>query len=568
MVSSPGGNNGIQGKYRLLAELGQGGTSNVYLAVARGPRGFNKLVVLKLLKDELAGEPEFRNMFLNEARLAARLNHPNVVQTNEVFEEDGRPIIVMEYLEGATLSRVVSRSRQRTQPMPLAMHLRIICEALSGLHYAHELRDYDGTPLGVVHRDMTPQNIFVSFDGKISLLDFGIAKLSGSLAETQAGVVKGKLRYMPPEQVLGEPVDRRTDIFAVGVVLWEAIARERMWKGLADATILHNIVNGQIPSPRTARADIPEALELICMKALAAAKENRYATAAELQLDLEEWLAGHTVSTRTIGHFVSALFGDTRAKTREVIESQLAHLTPEPLYPGTLYGPSGFRIPSLTQSGFPNTGSSSQPELEPLRGLARRRWLVISGLILLFVAVGLFLGRSTWDRPTAENAPPREESLPTPSAVPPVPVRSREPEPAAAAPARVSIRVAASPPKAKLYLDEQPLPVNPYSISVPAGSTPHAIRAEMVGYTIDQKLVTFDKDLDVSLKLYPLKASGRAQAAGRASGSLPTSAAPAVVPKGSASEPAAKSEPNCNPPYSIDENGIRRLRAECLNSAK
>src|SRR6266542_6000243 len=125
-----------EGKYRVLVELGQGGTANVYLAVARGPGGFNKLVVLKALKRDLSNDPEFRNMFLNEARLAARLNHPNVVQTNEVFEEDGRPIIVMEYLEGATLSRIVSRSRQRGQPMPLAMHLRIICEALSGLHYA------------------------------------------------------------------------------------------------------------------------------------------------------------------------------------------------------------------------------------------------------------------------------------------------------------------------------------------------------------------------------------------------------------------------------------------------
>src|SRR6266542_3538285 len=135
-VRGLGGEPAQEGKYRVLVELGQGGTAIVYLAVARGPSGFNKLVVLKALKKNLASDPEFRNMFLNEARLAARLNHPNIVQTNEVFEEDGRPIIVMEYLEGATLSRIVSRSRQRGQPMPLAMHLRIICEALSGLHYA------------------------------------------------------------------------------------------------------------------------------------------------------------------------------------------------------------------------------------------------------------------------------------------------------------------------------------------------------------------------------------------------------------------------------------------------
>src|SRR5713101_3910008 len=138
MFSLPSAECGMHGKYRILAELGQGGTANVYLAVARGPSGFNKLVVLKFLKAELAVESEFRRMFLNEARLAARLNHPNVVQTNEVFEEGGRPIIVMEYLEGAPLSRILNRARERGQPIPLTMHLRIISETLNGLHYSHE----------------------------------------------------------------------------------------------------------------------------------------------------------------------------------------------------------------------------------------------------------------------------------------------------------------------------------------------------------------------------------------------------------------------------------------------
>src|SRR5262249_12031014 len=158
---------------------------------------------------------------------------------------------------------------------PLAMHLRIICDALSGLHYSHELGDYDGTPLGVVHRDMTPQNVFVSFDGKVTLLDFGIAKLTGAIVETQTGVLEGKLRYMPTEQIMGETVDRRTDLFAVGVMLWEAVTHEKMWRGMADATVMHNIVNGNIPSPRSVRPDLPERLEQICMKALATDAKDR-----------------------------------------------------------------------------------------------------------------------------------------------------------------------------------------------------------------------------------------------------------------------------------------------------
>src|SRR5260370_13209991 len=391
MFAFPAEESGTYGKYRVLAELGQGGTANVYLAVARGPSGFNKLVVLKFLKAELAVESEFRRMFLNEARLAARLNHPNVVQTNEVFEEGGRRIIVMEYLEGAAFSRRVTRAREQGQPVPMQMHLRIICEALSGLHYSHELLDYDGTPLGVVHRDMTPQNVFVSFDGKITLLDFGIAKLTGAIAETQTGVLKGKLRYMPPEQILGEIVDRRTDIFAVGVMVWAAVTREKMWRGLSDATVMHNIVNGAIPSPRTVRADVPERLEQICMKALAANPNQRYATAFEIQAELEDWLSGHTVSTRSIGQFVNSVFGDVRAKTRELIDKQLAHLETQASYPNTIDDGTG-RVPNLTQAAHSQT---SRPDARTTgRQRTRRRrgragWLVF----ILLRAVAPLLGR-------------------------------------------------------------------------------------------------------------------------------------------------------------------------------
>src|SRR5258706_9476544 len=224
----------------------------------------------------------------------------------------------MEYLEGVPLSLLVPRARDRGVPLSLQMHLRIICEALTGLHYCHELKDYNGTPLGVVHRDMTPQNIFISFDGRICLLDFGIAKLSGSVAETQTGVIKGKLRYMPPEQLLCEPVDRRTDLFAVGVMLWEAAAGSKMWSGKPDAIIMNSVINGIVPSLRETKPDVPDQLERICMKALASKPENRYATAAELQTELEDFLAGQSISNRTIGQFANTLFTEARAKRHEI----------------------------------------------------------------------------------------------------------------------------------------------------------------------------------------------------------------------------------------------------------
>jgi serine/threonine-protein kinase len=552
MSSFPAEEHGTHGKYRVIAELGQGGTANVYLAVARGPSGFNKLVVLKFLKQELAVESEFRRMFLNEARLAARLNHPNVVQTNEVFEEDGRPIIVMEYLEGAALSRVVGRAREQGQPIPMAMHLRIICDALSGLHYSHELRDYDGTPLGVVHRDMTPQNVFVSFDGKVTLLDFGIAKLTGAIAETQTGVLKGKLRYMPPEQIMGEPVDRRTDIFAVGVMLWEAVTREKMWRGMSDATVMHNIVNGSIPSPRSLRPDVPQRLEQICMKALASNPNDRYATAAELQLDVEEWLSGNTVTNRTIGQFVSAVFGDVRARTRDLIERQIAQLQKQDANPSPT--DEAGRLPNLTQQAYSQTAARSDRPMAPRRS----RWRAVPW-VLLFVALGAvgFFVKSGWRRASIASVVP---------AVPP-PVETHaapasEPAPPATEPkARVELRISASPEIAKLYLDDHPLASNPFTAIVPIDHEPHAIRAEAPGYATEKMVLSFDKDVDVALRLGWAK-PGHRVAHEPFSGAAAGPRAPKPAPSASAAPPP----PSCDPPYFIDENGIRRLRPECLSA--
>jgi len=210
----------VLGKYRLIAELGHGGMAEVFLAVAQGPAGFNKLTVIKQIRPQLADDPEFLSMFLDEARLAARLNHPQIVQTNEVGHEANRYFIAMEYLEGQPLNRVVNRvGRER---FPLAMHIGLLADTLAGLHYAHDLTDYDGTPLEVVHRDVTPHNIFITYEGQVKVVDFGIAKAMNSSSETKTGVLKGKVAYMAPEQARGEKVDRRADVFSVGVMLWEA----------------------------------------------------------------------------------------------------------------------------------------------------------------------------------------------------------------------------------------------------------------------------------------------------------------------------------------------------------
>src|SRR4051794_19400998 len=255
--------------------------AEVYLAVVRGPAGFNKLVVIKQIRPQLADDPEFLGMFLDEARLAARLSHPNVVQTNEVGQEGNRYFIAMEYLEGQALNRLAYRL-QKGDGFSLSMHVKVLIDALGGLHHAHELVDYNGSPLGVVHRDVTPHNVFVTYDGHVKVVDFGIAKALNSSVETRTGVLKGKISYMAPEQAQGERVDRRADIFSVGVMLWEAATGKRLWKGVPDIPILQRLLSGEIPKPRTVRPEVPERLEAIIMKALAHRREDRYANAVDL----------------------------------------------------------------------------------------------------------------------------------------------------------------------------------------------------------------------------------------------------------------------------------------------
>ena len=281
---------GAMGKYQLIAELGHGGMAQVFLARASGPAGFNKLVVIKQIRPQFAEDPDFLSMFLDEARLAARLNHPNVVQTNEVGADDGRYFISMEYLEGQPLNRVLSRLGPKSEgdKLTLQMQLLVLVDTLAGLHHAHELLDFDGTPLAVVHRDMSPHNIFVTYAGQVKIVDFGIAKALSSSSETRTGVLKGKIGYMAPEQAMGEKVDRRADIFSCGMILWEMLTGRRMFKGVPDVAALQRIVSGDLPTVRSVVPDVPERLEQICAKALAQNRDVRYATAADMAADLED----------------------------------------------------------------------------------------------------------------------------------------------------------------------------------------------------------------------------------------------------------------------------------------
>jgi len=266
--------NEVPGNFHFIAEIGHGGMSEVFLTIAQGGmEGFQKLVVVKLLRADLAEDEEFRRMFLDEARLSARLNHPNVVQTNAVGEDQGRYYIAMEYLEGQTFERA-RRTRGASVALTRNLQLQMLVDVLSGLHYAHELRDYDNSPMGIVHRDVTPSNVFLTYDGQVKLLDFGIARIRDSMNQTRVGVLKGKARYMAPEQIIGTPLDRRADIYSVGVMLWEVLSGKQIWRGRSEAETLRGVASGEFPA---LPPDAPEELQQICRTAMAYQPQRRYA---------------------------------------------------------------------------------------------------------------------------------------------------------------------------------------------------------------------------------------------------------------------------------------------------
>jgi serine/threonine-protein kinase len=353
------------GRYRLIAGLGHGGMAAVHLAVMQGPLGFNKLVVVKEILPRFADDQDILGMFLDEARLAARLSHPNVVQTNEVGVEGKHHFLAMEYLDGQPLSRVLPRLA-RHGGLPLVMHLQLIADLLGGLHYAHELQDYDGTHLGVVHCDVSPQNTFITYDGAVKVLDFGVAKARTALTQTPVGVIKGKLAYMSPEQVRGDELDRRADVFAAGVMLWEAATGTRPWRGASDFTIATSLLAGHFPAPSASNAGVSVELEAIILKALSFSPRDRHATAAELQAAIEAHVQtlGGRLPPSELGKLVSSRFAPERAVITAVIEEQLDLCK-------ILSSDAALPIPSLASS--PAEGDTPRDHRRRL-GETRRRW--------------------------------------------------------------------------------------------------------------------------------------------------------------------------------------------------
>jgi serine/threonine protein kinase len=307
------------GKYLLVGEIAVGGMAEVFLAVHKGLEGFIKVVVIKRVLPHLMNNADFVRMFVDEARLEARLEHPNIVRTYEFGEVKGQYYTAMEYLAGEDLCKTLNSLSLSKQLMPLHIAGGITSQLCAGLHFAHQFTDTDGQSLNLVHRDINPANIIVTYGGEVKIIDFGVAK-SKTNVQTLTGMIKGKVAYMPPEQVLGRQVDHRADIFSAGVVLWEMLTGRPLFLRSNEAATLYAIMNAPVPPPSQMRPDVPRHLDEIVLRAVARTPGERFETAEQMGAAVDEFMVRlPRYDARVLGSKVEELFGSTRAEAKRSI---------------------------------------------------------------------------------------------------------------------------------------------------------------------------------------------------------------------------------------------------------
>jgi serine/threonine-protein kinase len=364
------------GRYRVVDEIGIGGMASVHLARMDGPGGFQKWVAIKRIHPHLVEDDSFIHMFLDEARIAARISHSNVATVFDLGEHEDTYWIAMEYLHGEPLREVMRRTEELATPMPPEIACRVIADAAEGLHAAHELLGKNGEKLGLVHRDVTPHNLFVTYEGTTKVVDFGIAKFSSRMSNTRAGTLKGKLAYMSPEQVHGEGIDRRTDIFALGVVLWELTTGQRLFRMENDLDTLAKVQECSVPRPSSIVRGYPIDLEKIVMKALSKNRGERFKTAREFSRALQSLLMrrGLFIASDEVSTYMKQIFED-RIKKREAHLRWAAEVTQTINIEGLLARPEppiGSESSILTYSSEVQSGPGSQA-VRPAAGMPAER---------------------------------------------------------------------------------------------------------------------------------------------------------------------------------------------------
>jgi serine/threonine protein kinase len=378
--------------------------ATVYLGRLVSNEGFKRWVAVKRIHEHLSDDQQFRDMFLDEARLVAKLNHPNVIHLNDVGLDDGRPYLVMEYVDGATLAQLLRQRVKRKRRLPLSMAARIVACACEGLHHAHELRTPEGKLVGLVHRDVSPHNVMVSYEGAVILTDFGIAKAIGRSTKTRTGLLKGKPAYMSPEQARAQRLDRRSDIFSIGVVLYEATLSRRLFHSESELETLQLLTSGKIDPPCQVDPDYPAALETIVMRALSMNPDERFQTARDMQTAIERYLAGlgQPIGSPELAELMAGTFPDRKVDSVDLVTS------------GGNPSNTPYDLPLLVEDSTslslpPRKFDRRLADQAPKRSGARSFLVAIGflGACLLSVAAGAML-RSQW---TASDADSEAELL-------------------------------------------------------------------------------------------------------------------------------------------------------------
>jgi serine/threonine-protein kinase len=502
------------GELDLLAKLGHGGMADVFLAAPRNKP--SELVVLKRLKEDLL-DAEHRSMFEDEARIMPQLSHPNVVRTLEYGSQDGWPYLAMEFLDGLPLDQCGSA----VAALGVLAVRHVVCELLEGLHYAHELRSSEGQPLEIVHRDVSPHNVFITYGGRVTLVDFGIAKSKGRAQHTTTGVVRGKLAYMAPEQALCEVVDRRADLFSVAVVAFELLTGKRFWEGQSDVQILKRMTFGDLPKVADAAPpETPPQLVEVLTRALAARPTDRQATARDLRDELLAAVPG-VFRRMALGTAVAELAKDARAELRAVVDDYLAHargtvglvgidplaesgersaLSARRPLEGVVSSSKGDasteEAPASAPGGAPSATTAELPH-EPVenseitstlgtgisRDTAREPRSRVLGVI---VGVGVVVAAAASLAVFRSREPARTE------------VAGRAPQPE-----HIEVKLGATREGTRVFIDNAPIDALPYEGRFPRDGASHTIRAEAPGHVGESRIVVFNQDVDIVFTLLP-----------------------------------------------------------------
>jgi eukaryotic-like serine/threonine-protein kinase len=460
-------------RYELVGELASGGMATVYLARMRRPMGFCRLVAVKCMHPQYAKDPAFASMFVDEARLTAGLRHPNIVPTLDIVADNGHLLLVMEYVEGATVAALLKANHHAKNRIPTAIAAAVVHDLCLGLHAAHEAQDDDGAPLSIIHRDVSPQNVIVGTDGHARVLDFGVAKAKNQVQQSLDNEIKGKIPYMPPEQLCGEALDRRVDVYAAGVVLWEMLVGKRLFEGPSETIIARKVLDDVIAAPSARIEGIPADLDAIVMKALSREPNDRFSSALEMADALEA--AIDLASKNEVSAWVKAL-----------APTAIKPLTTNPLaleiseHSDSLI-PSSVDVPEVTTIVAVLEKAATRHDLRPIPRHGR--------LAGVFVAAACLVAAAAVSKAAFTS------------------------KPAAAA--------------------QHPVPVNVHlNVPVHETSSPdESIEAP--------KPIAITKPIEVSK--------------------------PKIAPKPVAKAPAPTAEPvSCRPPYTVDADGHRHYKLECI----